>query len=114
VIPISLKHCLDTTDAVDLKRRLGATLGGLPTGTLPLRHGCEQGGLVDDHDISASVLGVEQTPDHVTARVGVFFTEIVGGCNCHDDPLQASAYCVIEVRIDRTTGATEFSPLPTG
>ena len=60
MIPISLKHCLDTTDAVDLKRRLGAMLGGLPTGTLPLRHGCDQGGLVDDHDISASVLGVEQ------------------------------------------------------
>lgn len=111
--PINLRHCLDTTDATELKRRLGAALGRLPTGALPLQHGCDQGGLVDDQAVSASVLGFEQTAGHLTARVGVFFTEVVGGCNCNDDPLQTNAYCVVEVRIDRATGATELRPLET-
>ena len=66
--------------------------------------------MIDDNNISASVLGVEQTADHLTARVGVFFTEIVGGCNCNDDPAEANAYCVIEVRIDRATGIAVLTP----
>lgn len=111
---INLRHCLETTDAAELKRRLAAALGRLPTGTVPLRHGCDQGGLVDDRNISASVLGLEQTADHLTARVGVFFTEIVGGCNCNDDPLQVNAYCVVELIIERTTGVAVFRPLETG
>jgi len=108
---IDFRYCLEAEDASGLARRLADALCELPTGVLPLQHGCDQGGLIDDHDISASVLTVEQTTEKVTARVGVFFTEIVGGCNCHDDPVEANAYCVIEARIDCATGMAEFTPL---
>jgi len=108
---ISLAQCLEAVDSTDFGDCLARALKALPAGSLPLQGGCDQGGLVDDRDISASVLSVDQTKDCVTARVGVFFTEIVGGCNCNDDPLEANAYCVLEVAIDRTDGATELTPL---
>jgi len=107
---IDLRYCLEAQDASGLARRLADAFRKLPTGVLPLQHGCDQGGLIDDHDISASVLRIEQTADHITARVGVFFIEIVGGCNCNDDPLEANAYCVIEARIDRATGIAVLTP----
>ena len=108
---IGLKHCLEVTDSDGFRQCLAAALKVLPRGTLPLQAGCNQGGLVDDSDISVTVLGVEPSADPIIARVGVFFTEIVGGCNCNDAPLGANAYCVIEVAIDRTHGHTGFRPL---
>ena len=101
--------CLEAKDSSDLAQELCSTLKALPSGTLPLEAGCDQGGMVDDRDIAATVLGIEQTADHILARVGVFFTEVVGGCNCNEDPLEVNAYCLLEVRIDSATGDARFS-----
>ena len=108
---IRLRHCLEAEDAERFKQRLAAALKALPGGSLPLHAGCEQGGLVDDSNISASVLSVEQDKQRFLARVGIFFTEIIGGCNCNDDPLEVNAYCVLEVVISRRDGVTKFIPL---
>ncbi|MBT8429849.1 MAG: glucosamine--fructose-6-phosphate aminotransferase [Gammaproteobacteria bacterium] len=108
---IRLGHCLEAEDSERFKQRLASALNALPRGSLPLHAGCGQGGLVDDSDISASVLGVEQDNDRFVARVGIFFTEIVGGCNCNDDPLEVNAYCVLEVAISRADGVATFTPL---
>ena len=108
---IRLRHCLEAEDAERFKQRLAAALNALPGGSLPLHAGCEQGGLVDDSNISASVLSVEQDKDRFLASVGIFFTEIVGGCNCSDDPLEVNAYCVLEVAISRRDGVAKFTPL---
>jgi hypothetical protein len=104
------QSCLDAADASGLARHLAATLKSLPAGTLPLQAGCGQGGLVDDHDIATTILSTRQAAEQVSARVGVFFTEVVGGCNCNDDPVEVNAYCVIEVIIDRASGQVRISP----
>jgi hypothetical protein len=91
------------------EQSLSAALRALPPGTLPLQAGCSQGGMVDDSNIAATVLGVERQTDPVLARVGVFFTEVVGGCNCNEDPVEVNAYCLLEVRIDCATGNASFS-----
>jgi len=108
---IRLRDCRELKDAESFKQRLAAALKALPGGSLPLHTGCEQGGLVDDSNISASVLSVEQDKDRFLARVGIFFTEIVGGCNCNDDPLEVNAYCVLEVTINRCDGLARFIPM---
>ena len=41
--------------------------------------------------------------EFVQAKVGVFFSEIVGGCSCGDDPITVNAYCEILVSIDKKT-----------
>lgn len=101
--------CLEAKDSSDLAKDLCSTLKALPSGILPLQAGCSQGGMVDDRDIAATVLDLQQTADHLLARVGVFFTEIVGGCNCNEDPIEVNAYCLLEVRIDRATGEARFT-----
>ncbi len=110
---IRLIQCLKATDSDDFADCLARALMALPAGSLPLQGSCDQGGVVDDGDISASVMRVDPADDRIIARVGIFFTEIVGGCNCNDDPLQANAYRVLEVAIRRTDGVAVFTPLET-
>lgn len=107
---ITLQDCVEAMDAKDFAKRLAQRVQALPAGALPLQIGCRQGGRVDDHDIATTVLGVDQQADQVVARVGVFFTELVGGCNCNDDPVEVNAYCVLRVSIERATGIAHFEP----
>ena len=83
-------------------------LENLPAGTLPLEKGTSRGGFVDDSDISVTVIKVEQNENGIQAKVGVFFTEIIVGCGCGDDPMPENAYCEMLVSIDRTASAAEF------
>ena len=106
---IRLEHCLAFNDSFEAG--LAAALEALPRGSLPLQAGCTQGGRADDSRVSVSVLDVTEAPDRVVARVGVFFIEIVGGCNCSEEPLEANAYCVLEVAIRRGDGVTAIAVL---
>ncbi len=90
---------------------LAAALRTLPPGTLPLLAGCTRGGMVDDGDLEVSVLTLMEEGGRVTARVGVFFSEVVGGCNCSEDPVANNAYCVLQVTFDRRSGLAEISPV---
>ncbi len=85
---------------------------GLKPGTLPLLMGVSQGGVPDDRDIKAMVLSSAQTQDCIQARVGIFFSEILAGCSCGDDPMALNAYCELQVSIDKATAEVEFAVLP--
>ncbi|MES9897448.1 MAG: glucosamine--fructose-6-phosphate aminotransferase [Sedimenticola sp.] len=84
-------------------------LTSLKSGTLPLHLATTQGGIVDDSDVAVTVLGAADEGRSIRARVGVFFSEVIGGCSCGDDPLTASANCEMEIRIDKTSGEAEFN-----
>ncbi len=108
-----LRECIELEDARDFENCLVSAIKALPPGALPLQACCDQGGLADDREISVSLLDMQHGRERIVARVGVFFAEVVGGCNCHDDPLEANRYCVLEVVIARPHGDAEFTPLET-
>lgn len=91
-----------------LEKALKHELENLPAGTLPLEKGTNRGGFVDDSDISVTVINVKQDERSIQARVGVFFTEIIAGCGCGDDPMPENAFCEMLINIDRATFAAEF------
>lgn len=97
--PQMIEHCLAAADDAEFATRLRDALGTLPSGTLPLAQACTQGGLVDETRRTLSVMSSRHSSRQALARVGVFFTERVGGCNCHDDPAESTVYAVIEVRL---------------
>jgi hypothetical protein len=39
----------------------------------------------------------------------VFFTEVVGGCSCGDEPFEQPVYCELGVTIDRQSGEAVFN-----
>ena len=97
-------------NAQEIGRTLLRALRALPSGSLPLGSSCRQGGMVDESDLAFSMLTLDAAGDRITARVGVFFSELVGGCNCNDDPVVFNAYGVLRVAIDRITGVATISP----
>lgn len=91
-----------------IEKTLKRELEGLPPGTLPLHRCITRGGHVDDSAITATVINVEQGPGRLQCKVGIFFTEIIAGCGCGDDPFPENAYCELMVSIDKITAEVEF------
>ncbi len=83
-------------------------LENLPAGTLPLEKGTTRGGFVDDSNISVTVINAKQNKNSIQSKVGIFFTEIIVGCGCGDDPIAENAYCEMLISIDKTTSEAEF------
>lgn len=95
------------TDA--FKQTLKTEIQQLPTGQLPLDSGVTEGGMIDDSDISVSVISVDDKDSVIETKLGIFFTEIIGGCNCADDPIQKNAYCELRMRLDKENAEASFS-----
>jgi hypothetical protein len=83
----------------ELKREL-ETLAAL----LPLQQGTAHGGVADGSKLAVSVFSVRADDGTIHAEVGAFFSEVVAGCNCGDDPMELHAYCVMRISIDRVSG----------
>lgn len=92
----------------ELKRELEA----LAPDALPLQLGVSQGGLADGTDITVSVFGVRDDAQAIHADLGVFFTEIIAGCSCGDDPMPLPAACVMRCSIDKSSAQAAISILP--
>ena len=104
----SLKHW--GTSSFD--QILKAELENLPADTLPLYQATTQGGIVDSSNISASILSSHANENEIHIRTGIFFSEIVAGCNCNDPPMEINGYCLLGVFIDRRSGETSFAIIP--
>lgn len=104
----ALKHWGTTSFDQTLK----AVLENLPAGTLPLQQATTQGGIVEDSNISACILSSNGNDSEIEIRTGIFFTEIVAGCNCNDPPMEINGYCLIGVCINRISGETRFMIIP--
>lgn len=70
---------------------------------LDIQRSTTQGGYVGSDDISVTLLTLSGSAGRRAAKIGVFFTETVGGCNCADDPFTVNGYCQRRVLLDPTT-----------
>ena len=107
-----MSRCLAGQDGAELERCLADMLKAIPPDTLPLQSCCAQGGIVDETERTIGLLGHECMDWGIRVRAGVFFIEIVGGCNCHDDPVRHNAYCVIEIDLRRRDGSVDIRLVP--
>jgi len=78
---------------------------------LPLYIKSAQGGMMDFNDISVSILSVDESEKTFKVMLGIFFTELIGGCNCDDDPTPVNSWGKLEIAINRKQAATDFSLL---
>ncbi len=94
-------------------KTLKQELETLESGVLPLNLATTQGGLVDDANICALINQVTDSTGDIQIKAGIFFNEIIAGCNCNDDPVSDNTYCELLVIIDKTTAAANISLLTT-
>lgn len=107
-----LSRSLQAWGKPDFNATLKAELERHGTGYLPVMQGA--GSHVLEQTPSVMVIGASEDETSISARVGVFFSSILLGCACTDDPTPASEtneYCEVRLTIDKTTGDTDVSLL---
>lgn len=80
----------------------------------PLQQGLTQGGYANEKSVSIVVLGASENADVVTVNVGIFYTSVIAGCNCADDPTpvdELTEYCEIQIDINKETAIAVISIL---
>lgn len=93
---------------------LKAELESLDVDALPLHEALSSGSYVTDQKRQAMIISVAEDGESILAKAGIFYTGILTGCACADDPTpntEASEYCELHLVIDRHTGETAVALL---
>ncbi len=74
---------------------------------LPLQQGLSSGSTSLDANLEVMILRVTEWPDRLWVRAGIFYSSIISGCSCADDPTPVDEnreYCEVDLEIDRESG----------
>ena len=86
----------------------------MDAGHLPLQQGLSSSSYVTDRPFQAMIISVGEEAGLIRAKAGIFYTGIIAGCSCADDPTpidEQTEYCVLQFDIDRTTAETTVTLL---
>lgn len=81
---------------------------------LPLQQGLTRSSHVTERPIQAMLLSATEDAGLLRVKAGIFYTGIIAGCSCADDPTpidELSEYCVVRFDIDMKTAATTVTLL---
>lgn len=81
---------------------------------LPLQQGLAQSSYVSDKPITATILKITDDENSIFVKAGIFFTGIIAGCSCADDPTpldEQNEYCEILFIIDKQTARADIKLL---
>ncbi len=104
---IDLSETLAAWHTPEREATLKRAMEGLDAACLPLQQALARGSQVTGEPIQVMILTTAEEANGLRARVGVFFTSLIGGCQCADDPTPLEnlpEYAQIEVSIQRETG----------
>jgi len=73
---------------------------------LPLQQGLSLSSYVSSEKISAIINRIEESPSNIIIKSGIFYSGIIAGCSCSDDPTPLDTqneYCDLLINIDKHT-----------
>ncbi|MDD5249832.1 MAG: hypothetical protein PHY45_12645 [Rhodocyclaceae bacterium] len=77
-------------------------------GEFPLQEGLSSSSYALPGAFSVMVIGAGDDDVFIRVRVGIFYSGLIAGCSCADDPTPVeplAEYCEVEVTIDKATAA---------
>jgi hypothetical protein len=81
---------------------------------LPLQQGLSHSSYATDNDFNVMIISVHEDDSFLHVKAGVFYSGVIAGCNCADDPTpvpEQSEYCEILLDISKTTAQAETTLL---
>lgn len=103
---IQLSQSLATWGTPVFNETLKQELQQLDPRQLPLQQGLSRTSYATDSPHTAVVLGVDEDARFIRAKVGIFYSGIIAGCSCADDPTpvtEENEFCEVLVEIDKVT-----------
>ena len=104
-----LTRSLRAWGSPEFETTLKEEIAQLGADVLPLQEGLAVGSIGLEDSVGAMILGVTEVPGTLHVRAGIFYSSILSGCACADDPTpenENAEYCEVELDIDRATGET--------
>lgn len=86
----------------------------LDSALLPLQQGLTHSNTANGDSLSLRIIHVDALPDRLLIQAGLFYTGIIAGCSCSDDPTpndEINEYCEVRFDIDRKTGEASVTLL---
>lgn len=76
---------------------------------LPLQQGLSHSSYVGNAPINAVILNLSEENNIISVKTGIFYTGIIAGCSCSDDPSptdEQNEYCELLFEINKSTAET--------
>jgi len=111
---IKLIRSLEAWGTPDFENTLQEEIQKIETDILPLQKGLSQSSYVSDTDISVLILNISETVHDILAKIGIYYTGVIAGSCCADDPTPMSEqneYCEVQFNINKLTAETTMSLL---
>ena len=111
---LNLSKALQAKHSPDFKKSLKNEIQNIDPTLLPLQQGLSLSSCVGTAPFSAVILNVSEEDDCFQVKTGVFYTGIIAGCSCSDDPTptdEQNEYCEILFSINKETANTEIQLL---
>ena len=99
----------------DFSRVLRSEIERLPHDSLPLQEGLRLSSAVSEEPFQAMILRVTESDDQIVALATLFYSGVIAGCSCADDPTPLDTQtesCQLEIRLDRQDARVRFALLP--
>lgn len=104
---IRLSQTLNAWNTPMFRETLKHEIESLDPDLLPLQEGLSRSSHVTATPFRAVPLAADREDGQLRIKTGIFYTGIIAGCSCADDPTpidEQTEYCVLEFAVDTTTG----------
>jgi hypothetical protein len=106
---IRLTETLNAWGTPDFNDVLKKEIERIDAGQLPLQQGLSTGSYAIDDKINIMIINVSEAAGSILVKAGIFYSGIIAGCSCADDPTpvnEESEYCVVQLDINKQTAET--------
>lgn len=103
---IQLTKALNAWGTAEFRGILKKEIEHMNTEQLPLQQELSTGSYALDDNLNVMIINVSEVEGFIRAKVGIFYTGIIAGCSCADDPTPVNEqpeYCEVQIDINKVT-----------
>lgn len=111
---MKLVNILKAQHCEDFEKIIKKEIQEIRPALLPLQQGLSYSSYVMEKPVNATILAVKDNGNSLSIKAGVFYTGIIAGCNCADDPTpmdEQNEYCELLFTICKDTAETTIKLL---
>lgn len=108
---LHLTKSLSAWKSTDFKDILKDEIQHIDVQLLPLQQGLSQSNYACFDDFSVVILHVSEETHFIRVKSAIFYSGIIAGCNCADDPgpiNKLTEYCEVQFDINKETAETSL------
>ncbi len=111
---IRLSKTITAWGTPDFENTLKQEIAQIGAEQFPLQQGLSTSSYAVDNKLDVMILNVSDEAGFIRAKAGIFYSGIIPGCSCADDPTpvnENNEYCVVQLDIDKMTAETTVTLL---